>query len=428
MEGVLDSLVRELLTEVNDYDLCITEFLRVVDQLLPVKSFYRLCPELHHQSRTPSGTRVRVQLLGQYPEWLAENAARAVALGSWGVDLNCGCPSKLVNGSGGGATLLKDPELIYRGAKAMREAVPEHLPVTVKVRLGWDSGERRFEIADAVQPLTAAILPATDVAPVSEAPDGPTATKPAGDRAAGLTAIADGEQPQPAKTVNQRRAERGISSRTSLFVPKGQWVFGGTVSYSTHNNRDYDVLVIDDITSEGYTFKVSPMIGYALGNNSTLGVRFIYGRTLLKLDGANVSFGNGDSSTDLSVDYYYALRHSYSFAAVYRRYIPFGESKRFGIFTDIQLLFGGSQGKFAADSPIKGTFQRGFDFELGLSPGLIAFATNSMAVEVNVGMMGIGYSRVRQVHNQVTTGTRHQSAMNFKVNLLSIGLGISFYL
>lgn len=158
MEGVLDSLVRRLLTEVNDYDLCITEFLRVVDQLLPVKSFYRLCPELHHQSRTPSGTRVRVQLLGQYPEWLAENAARAVALGSWGVDLNCGCPSKLVNGSGGGATLLKDPELIYRGAKAMREAVPEHLPVTVKVRLGWDSGERRFEIADAVQQAGASEL------------------------------------------------------------------------------------------------------------------------------------------------------------------------------------------------------------------------------------------------------------------------------
>ncbi|HHH0813717.1 TPA: tRNA dihydrouridine(16) synthase DusC [Yersinia enterocolitica] len=151
MEGVLDSLVRELLSEVNDYDLCITEFLRVVDQLLPTKSFYRLCLELHQQSRTSSGTQVRIQLLGQYPQWLAENAARAVELGSYGVDLNCGCPSKLVNGSGGGATLLKDPELIYRGAKAMREAVPAHLPVTVKIRLGWDSGERQFEIADAVQ-------------------------------------------------------------------------------------------------------------------------------------------------------------------------------------------------------------------------------------------------------------------------------------
>ncbi|MEC5341051.1 tRNA dihydrouridine(16) synthase DusC [Brenneria populi] len=151
MEGVLDSLVRELLTEVNDYDLCITEFLRVVDRRLPVKSFYRLCPELRHASRTPSGTPVRVQLLGQYPQWLAENAYRAVELGSYGVDLNCGCPSKLVNGSGGGATLLKDPELIYQGAKAMREAVPAHLPVTVKVRLGWDSPARQFEIADAAQ-------------------------------------------------------------------------------------------------------------------------------------------------------------------------------------------------------------------------------------------------------------------------------------
>ncbi|MCX8957279.1 tRNA dihydrouridine(16) synthase DusC [Erwinia psidii] len=150
MEGVLDSLVRELLTDVNDYDLCITEFLRVVDQLLPVKSFYRLCPELYHASRTSSGTLVRIQLLGQHPSFLAENAARAVELGSHGVDLNCGCPSKTVNGSGGGATLLKDPELIFRAASAMRAAVPSPLPVTVKVRLGWDSGDRQFEIADAV--------------------------------------------------------------------------------------------------------------------------------------------------------------------------------------------------------------------------------------------------------------------------------------
>lgn len=158
MEGVLDSLVRELLSEVNDYDLCITEFLRVVDQRLPVKLFYRYCPELYNQSRTPSGTLVRIQLLGQHPDWLAENAARAVNLGSWGVDLNCGCPSKVVNGSGGGATLLKDPELIYQAAKAMRSAVPLDLPVTVKVRLGWDTTDRCFEIADAVESAGASEL------------------------------------------------------------------------------------------------------------------------------------------------------------------------------------------------------------------------------------------------------------------------------
>ncbi|EMB0751660.1 tRNA dihydrouridine(16) synthase DusC [Providencia rettgeri] len=151
MEGGLDPLVRTLLSEVNDYDLCITEFIRIVDTLLPAKTFYRLCPELKYKSRTPSGTLVRVQLLGQHPQWLAENAARAIELGSYGVDLNCGCPSKTVNGHGGGATLLKQPDLIYNAVKAMRAAVPKPLPVSAKVRLGWDNSDLAYEIADAVQ-------------------------------------------------------------------------------------------------------------------------------------------------------------------------------------------------------------------------------------------------------------------------------------
>lgn len=151
MEGVLDALVRELLTEINDYDLCVTEFVRVVNTLLPKKTFYRLCPELLQQGKTKSGTPIRVQLLGNSAEWLAENAARAVELGSSGIDLNCGCPAKKVIGSDGGASLLKDPELIYRLAKAMRQAIPAEQVLSVKVRLGWDSDALSFDIADAVQ-------------------------------------------------------------------------------------------------------------------------------------------------------------------------------------------------------------------------------------------------------------------------------------
>lgn len=151
MQGVLDPFVRQLLTAVNDYDLCISEFVRVVDQKLPKKTFYRLCPELHHQGVTVSGTPVRIQLLGQHPEWLAENAVLAIELGSHGIDLNCGCPSKTVNGSHGGAALLKQPELIYQATQAIRQAVPKEQTVSVKVRLGWDSAEHCLEIADAVQ-------------------------------------------------------------------------------------------------------------------------------------------------------------------------------------------------------------------------------------------------------------------------------------
>ncbi|QLB14435.1 tRNA dihydrouridine synthase DusC [Mannheimia granulomatis] len=150
MQGVLDPFVRQLLTSVNEYDLCISEFVRVVEQRLPKKAFYRLAPELYQGGLTDSGTPVRVQILGQHPQWLAENAALAIELGSHGVDLNCGCPSKTVNGSNGGASLLKDPDLIYRATLAMRQAVPTDKIVSVKVRLGWDSAEQCFEIADAV--------------------------------------------------------------------------------------------------------------------------------------------------------------------------------------------------------------------------------------------------------------------------------------
>ncbi|MGS9092594.1 tRNA-dihydrouridine synthase, partial [Salmonella enterica subsp. enterica serovar Infantis] len=77
----------------NEYALCITACVRVVDQLLRVKVCDRICPEVHHASRTPSGPPVRIQLLGQHPQWLAEHAARARAWGASGVELTCGCPS-----------------------------------------------------------------------------------------------------------------------------------------------------------------------------------------------------------------------------------------------------------------------------------------------------------------------------------------------
>ncbi|MCG3729718.1 tRNA dihydrouridine(16) synthase DusC [Vibrio cincinnatiensis] len=150
MEGVLDHLMRQMLTEINDYDFCVTEFVRVINQVLPDHLFYRLCPELKQASTTPSGTPVKVQLLGQEPVWMAENALRAAELGASGIDLNFGCPAKTVNKSKGGAALLEHPELIYQVVKACREAVPRHLAVSAKIRLGWEDPNDCFEIVDAI--------------------------------------------------------------------------------------------------------------------------------------------------------------------------------------------------------------------------------------------------------------------------------------
>ncbi|UJF19843.1 tRNA dihydrouridine(16) synthase DusC [Vibrio sp. SS-MA-C1-2] len=150
MEGVIDALMRELLTEINDYDLCVTEFIRIVDQRLPTRVFKRFCPELDHHCLTPSGTPVRIQLLGQDPIWMAENAVKALELGSHGIDLNFGCPAKTVNKNRGGAALLKDPEAIYNVIHSAREAIGKEATLSAKVRLGWDDPADAEEIYDAV--------------------------------------------------------------------------------------------------------------------------------------------------------------------------------------------------------------------------------------------------------------------------------------
>lgn len=229
-------------------------------------------------------------------------------------------------------------------------------------------------------------------------------------------------------TINQRREMRGLTSRSNLFVPKGQWIFGGAASYSTHTNSSYDFLVVENINSDGYTVKVSPFLAYAVKDNMAIGARFIYSRTFYKLDSAELKMGDEDTGINLSVDGYYVLRHSYEGAVTWRNYIPLGRSKRFAIFTDIQFSAGGIQGKYAEGQPVRGTFERGYSVGLGVTPGLVAFATNNMALEVSVGVMGISYSHIDQVHNQVTTGSRSSSNMNFKVNIFSLGLGVAFYL
>ena len=150
MEGVVDHLMRDMLTRVGGFDLCVTEFVRVVEQKLPARTFYKLCPELHEGSVTPSGVPVRVQLLGQHPQWLAENAQLAVELGSPGVDLNFGCPAKTVNKSKGGAVLLKETETLYQIVKTVREAVPADQPVTAKIRLGFEDKSLAIENAIAI--------------------------------------------------------------------------------------------------------------------------------------------------------------------------------------------------------------------------------------------------------------------------------------
>lgn len=231
-------------------------------------------------------------------------------------------------------------------------------------------------------------------------------------------------------TPNEARARRGFSTDAS-FVPRGQWIFGGTASYSTHTNKDYKFLIVDNIDSEGYTVGVSPMIAYAIRKNMAIGVRFGYDRTLLSLDNASVSF----SGTDINVDYFHRIKHAYTGTIFWRPYIPLGHSNRFAVFAEVQLSFSGGQTRVVAENGVVdgmqnyvGTYSKSFGASIALQPGIVAFVTNNTALELSVGVFGIGVDRVTQLKNQVEEGEYMSSDMNFKINFLSVGFGVSFYL
>ncbi|WP_308445221.1 tRNA-dihydrouridine synthase [uncultured Deefgea sp.] len=156
MEGLLDCVLRDVLTRAGGVDLCVTEFVRVSGSVLPHRTFQRIAPELNTRSHTHNGVPVRVQLLGSDAQCLAQNAAKLAELNPFGIDLNFGCPAKTVNRHRGGAILLKEPEVIYQIVSAVRQATPGHIPVTAKMRLGYEDTSQAIDCAQAIASAGAA--------------------------------------------------------------------------------------------------------------------------------------------------------------------------------------------------------------------------------------------------------------------------------
>ena len=119
--------------------------------------------------KTPSLARVlpselpcAVQIFGSEPDFMAEGA-RIVSRGMAGgvppsaIDINMGCPVKKIVSAGDGSALMKNPALVYDIVKAVVSAVS--LPVTVKIRAGWDSAHlNAVEVALAAEEAGASLV------------------------------------------------------------------------------------------------------------------------------------------------------------------------------------------------------------------------------------------------------------------------------
>ena len=229
----------------------------------------------------------------------------------------------------------------------------------------------------------------------------------------------------PDKSAAQEQFTRGLEHIS--FVPKGQWITGISVNYDQNNQSDYQFLIVEGLNDNSYSFKVSPMLMYAIRDNLAIGGRFAYQRSMNKMESETVQI---DSETTYDIDNLNTISNNYFGMGALRYYISLGNNTRFALFNELQLQLGGGESKLINGSgeDMTGTFERNFQARIGLAPGFVMFLNNYSAIEVNVGVLGFGYTHTRAVTDHVYVSHRKTKDANFKVNLFSITFGVAFYL
>ena len=209
-------------------------------------------------------------------------------------------------------------------------------------------------------------------------------------------------------SARENKYDRGIVMKT--FIPKGQWMVGATFSYSEHVDDNFEFMsLLKDIDSEGYTFKVTPLVSYFIRDNISIGGRLAYSRSYTKLDNLSLSLGD-----DISLDI-----NEWN-----------DKSNTFGLFNEARLLYGFSKSTSSSDlgSGLSGVHQLKHNLNIGVAPGITCFVNDFTAVEASIAVAGLNFNWYDQKKDQVYDGKRTSSSANFKINLLSIDLGIVFYL
>ncbi|MBB3699524.1 hypothetical protein KMW28_24640 [Flammeovirga yaeyamensis] len=221
--------------------------------------------------------------------------------------------------------------------------------------------------------------------------------------------------------------DRGITNRT--FIPKGQWMVGATFNYSEHVNDNYQFLILNKWDGAGYTLKVSPFFGYFLKDNLAIGGRVTYQRQELRIDNLQLDLGDDINLSVQGMTEQAQMVYSTFFM---RNYISLGKGNRFGIFNEVSLSYGYGQSKsmHMEDGPhdIRGLYSNTHEFNIGLSPGMVAFVNNNLALEVKMDVIGFNMKSTEQIENQVSTGSRRTSNADFNLDIFSLNIGLTLFI
>lgn len=228
---------------------------------------------------------------------------------------------------------------------------------------------------------------------------------------------------------------RGIGKATTLFVPKGTVSFGLTASYNSYDlgsaadDAGYKMFLslLDGVYGNMTSCGIAPAVSYFIADNTSVGLRFDYSKSVLGLGSASLALGDLMSLDINDVNY---LKQSYSGSLTLRHYMSIADSRRFAIFVEGRGTLGYAQSmNYQREGEDKyGTYQDIYKASLSLVPGVVCFMMDNAAFEVSVGVLGFDTQKVKQVTNQVEYSEMKSSGANFKINLLSVNFGMSFYI
>lgn len=147
MAGITDQVFRRICFQ-HGCDFATTEMISAQGFLTAPKdrNAYRFL-----LARFPDEGPLAAQLFGSEPHFMAPAAARLTDLGLFtAIDINMGCPAQKVVGGGAGSALMKTPEIAEKIVRDVKKST--FLPVTVKMRLGWnDESKNALDFAKRME-------------------------------------------------------------------------------------------------------------------------------------------------------------------------------------------------------------------------------------------------------------------------------------
>ncbi len=232
--------------------------------------------------------------------------------------------------------------------------------------------------------------------------------------------------PMVLKQRNLGRYDRGLSAL--LYVPKGQWSFGLTVSYGNISTKELEIFdLLSDVNIGAHAFRIRPYLQYTVRNNLAIGMRFGYYNARGNVDSFKVDI---DDDMNFSLHDIGYKAESYTGAVFASQYIGLSRHGRFGIYNEVELAFGSGSSDFQRPygGNLRTTHTTWMEGQLNFSPGVQMFIMKNVSFHISFGVFGFNIRKERQTEDGKDTGNRLSSGASFRFNLFNINFGIGVHI